>query len=99
MNIDYKKLIISISAIIIIAVAAYVFAGCISAPKAKEYEGRPVVCLDAMRCLYYNQKNPDKSVCAALCKECAAYERMKFCNDPKNRPEGVNFQSCWDKIE
>jgi hypothetical protein len=81
-----------------LALAAAMLA-CISSPDVDDYKGRPNVCLDFARCLYYNQKNPDKSVCATYAKECAAYERMIFCRDEKNRPDGITFQSCWDKIQ
>lgn len=99
MSIDYIKISIYLAILVILAAVMTAFSGCISAPKPGDYKDRPVVCLEFMRCLYYNQKNPDKSVCAALCKECAAYERMRFCGDDKNRPPDMSFQSCWDKIE
>jgi hypothetical protein len=74
------------------------FTGCVSAPDKKDYVGRPDACFDAALCMYYNNKNPDKTICSDQYKECRAYERFLFCKDTKNLPPDVNFQSCMDKI-
>jgi ABC-type oligopeptide transport system substrate-binding subunit len=72
--------------------------GCISQPNKKDYEGRPNACYDFAACLYFNQKNPDKSICSDYAKECRAYERFNFCKDIKNLPEQMRFQEAWDKL-
>ena len=68
--------------------------GCLSQPDKKDYIGRPDSCLDFSVCMYYNSKNPDKSICADYAKECRAFGRFNFCKEPKNLPDGVSFNSC-----
>jgi hypothetical protein len=67
---------------------------CTTPPDKKDYIGRPEACYDFVECLYLNQKNPDKSVCADYAKECRAYGRYNFCKDEKNRPTNVDFTGC-----
>lgn len=89
-----KKIIVT-ALLLIIALA---FTACIMAPDVKDYENRPQACLDFDRCMYYNQKNQDKSICIDHAKECRAYGRFAYCKDQANLPDGMHFQECWDKL-
>ncbi len=84
--------------ILIILLCVIILTGCLSQPDKKDFQGRPNSCYDFSMCMYLNQKNPDKSVCVDYAKECRAIDRFNFCKDEKNLPEGVGFQSCWDKL-
>lgn len=84
-----KRIIISLCCLCVLV------ACCMSMPDAKDYTGRPHSCLDFDRCLYFNQKNPDKSVCADYAKECRARDRYEYCKDDNNRAPGMDFEKCW----
>jgi len=88
-----KKILIFSTIIVLCFMAA-----CISLPDVDDYAGRPQACLDFDRCMYYNQKNKDKSICIDYAKECRAYGRFEYCKDQANLPEGMRFQECWDKL-
>ena len=70
--------------------------GCLSSPDRIDKE--PPACYDFRVCMYYNQKNPDKSLCKEYQKECLNYTRFEYCNDDNNTP-GMKFQECWDKLK
>lgn len=95
MKIDFIRILTYSSMIIIIAMMIVIFPKCQCAPKIKNYEGRPKACYDFDLCMYRNQKNPDKSVCVDIGKECRAIERYMRCNDPACRAQGHDFEKCW----
>lgn len=68
-----------------------------TAPKLRD--GEPMSCLYFRECMYRNAKNQDKSICKDALNECLNTQRMIFCREKKNRPEKVDFGSCWDKIK
>lgn len=84
--------------IIIFFIIFLFLTGCMMKPDIKDYSGRPSACYEFAACMYFNQKNADKSICADYAKECRAYDRFNFCKDEKNLPNGVRFQECWDKL-
>lgn len=60
-------------------------------------EGSPSPCLDYQRCLYYSSKAEVNLDCSAIYQSCAKYRLYNECQ--KERPEGISFQSCWDKLD
>lgn len=88
---NIKKILFGII-LVLIGILALVFnCGCLSMPECK---GELPACCDWYRCMYLNQKNPDKSSCMSAGSECRAYRRYIFCKDEKNYPDGVNFDRC-----
>ena len=83
--------------LLIFGVSIFLFGcSCLSFPSGKDYEGRPHACLDFARCMYYQQKAQDKTICADFAKECRAFDRYLFCAESTDNPTA--FQSCWDKL-
>ena len=68
-------------------------AGCISAPNKKDYTLDS--CFAADRCLYVNQKNPDKSICMGYMSECTSFSKYEYCKRKENRIDSVTFKECW----
>jgi hypothetical protein len=80
--------------IFIICVAAFLvsLAGCQEPPVKNEYTNN--ACYLFAECMYRNEKNPDKSVCAPFGQECRAIDRFIFCRDTP-LPERIDFDKCW----
>ena len=88
-----KRIIITLCCLCVLV------ACCMSMPDKNDYAGGPQACYDFDRCMYYNQKNTDKSICAPFARDCSAYRRFEYCKDAKNLPDNIRFQECWDKLD
>jgi hypothetical protein len=67
----------------------------------KEIDGEPDICRAARECIYYLDKNNDKSVCSPLIQACINneketqhYKRFNFCKDTNNLPVEMRFTEC-----
>lgn len=74
--------------------------GCLSFPSASDYKDRPKPCYEYAKCLYYNQKNPDKASCVKFGETCLKMDVYTFCEiKAKDNIDDIKyFQSCWDKL-
>lgn len=83
-------------AIIIMAVILSIFS-CMSMPDREDF--KYIECYNSALCMYYNQKNPDKSVCTAIWKSCCDqlkqsrdYQRLEYCK--KNKFDNMTESEC-----
>jgi hypothetical protein len=90
----------------IIALVGYIMAfsflmltitGCVSYPDRKNYTFQECYLSDV--CRYYSAKSDGKIDCALEAANCRKVRIMHNCNNSQFRPEGVSFQSCWDKLD
>jgi len=79
----------------LIIVILIMMTGCTTPPDKKNYIGQPDACYLFSECMYFNQKNPDKSACLDYAKECRSFGKFNFCKDSKNLPDRMDFEKCW----
>lgn len=79
-----KKLLLCIAALLILLFMACDLVG-------PNTEGMTTSCRACFECMYYNQKNPDKTICASLCSGCKSSNDFRECIELKH---GMDMRDC-----
>jgi len=82
---------------LIIILLPILILSCLSSPDRDNYKIQ--ACFEKDLCMYLNQKNPDKSFCKPIQKQCLNIRVHNLCKNKLFRSENQNYQSCWDKLK
>jgi len=69
-----------------------IFTGCDL--KEQETANLEPSCQVFVKCLYLNQKNPDKSVCLSLADGCKSANDFQACLSPKLKDNKMDLRDC-----
>ena len=84
LNMLFKVLWFSIAGVLIL----WLFSCDLVGPNT---EGMTTSCRACFECMYYNQKNPDKTICASLCSGCKSSNDFRECIELKH---GMDMRDC-----
>jgi len=93
---------------LIFILISLMFVGCVACvkkptpmldKKTKEYV-EPISCFYYRECMYYNVVDKKgRESCKAEFMKCSKDLDFRHCREKENLPEGVNFNSCFDKLQ
>jgi hypothetical protein len=80
--------------IIVLCVLAFTVLLCGCDLNEQSVEGYEPSCKVFLTCMYYNQKNPDKSVCLSLADGCKSANDFQACLNPVLKDNKMEFKDC-----
>ena len=97
-EVKMKRYIIFFTMFLLILLSAFFLFGCMSSPKQKDFKNEYAYYQAC--CMYYNQKNPDKSACSGWIDiikdqevEKRYYKKLKFCMGT-DKPDNWSQETC-----